>query len=77
MTYQIGLSNGNKLIPKRYWKIPNDKELKHAMTLKQAAKKYHYSRNTILRKIKKNELTGFKIGRRWYVLPHGLIEKSK
>jgi hypothetical protein len=68
------LSNGDKLIPKRYWKIPDNKDLKHAITLKEAAKKYHYSRNTILRKIKRHEVVGFKIGRRWYVLPKGLAK---
>jgi hypothetical protein len=75
MTYRIGLRNGRLLIPLRYWHIPDD--LSKAISLKQACETYYYSRNALIRKIKKGEIQGFKIGSRWYLIPGSLIKRYK
>ncbi|MEH1769189.1 MAG: helix-turn-helix domain-containing protein [Nostoc sp.] len=72
MPYRIGLPNGDFLIAPSYWHIPDD--LSKAISLKEACEIYHYSRNPLIRKIKKGEIQGFKIGRRWYLIP-GALEK--
>jgi len=66
MKYRIGLSNGKFLIPKPYWYIPED--LSKVISLKEASETYFYSRNVLIRKIKKGDIQGFKISRRWYLV---------
>lgn len=75
MSYQIGLKSGDSLLPKKSWHIPDD--LSNAISLKQACTTYFYTRNALLRQIKKGNLQGFKIGRRWYVIPTGLKKQYK
>jgi hypothetical protein len=74
MQYRIGLPDGNLLIPKKYWQIPDD--LSTAISLKEACEVYFYSRSTLIRQIKKGYLKGFKINRRWYILPAGLKKRK-
>jgi len=61
-------------IPATYWHIPID--LSKVITLKQACAFYHYSRNPLIRKIKKGEIQGFKIGSRWFLIPGSLSDKK-
>jgi hypothetical protein len=75
MSYRIGLPNGNLLIPLGYWHIPDD--LSKAISLKEACGIYFYSRNALIRKIKRGEIQGFKIGRRWYLIPGTLTKRYK
>jgi len=65
MAYQIGLSNGQLLHPKKYWQIPDD--LTNCVPLKTACETYFYSRSALMRRIKMGRLQGFKIGHRWFV----------
>lgn len=75
MSYRIGLKNGNFLIPLKTWQIPDD--LSKAISLKQATQTYFYSRNALLRQIEKGYIQGFKIGRRWYIIPGDLRKHHK
>ncbi|MEH2378293.1 MAG: hypothetical protein V7K27_05215 [Nostoc sp.] len=56
--------------PHSWWHIPDD--ISNVITLKEACKKYHYTRKSIIRKIYNQQLQGFKLGRRWYVVPSEL-----
>lgn len=67
MTYRIGLQNGRPLIPKREWTIPDDYQ--NAIPLNEACTVYFYSREALIRQIKKGKISGFKIGHRWYIVP--------
>ncbi len=73
-SYQIGLLSGDLLIVPCYWYIPED--LSKAISLKQACAIYHYSRNPLIRKIKKGEIQGFKIDNRWFIIPGSLSDKK-
>ena len=73
MSYQIGLPNGSLLIPPKYWQIPDD--LSKAISLKEAIQTYFYSRNALIRKIKKGQIQGFKLNRQWYIIPTGLKKR--
>lgn len=73
MTYQIGLPNGSQLIPPKYWLLPDD--LSKAITLKEASQNYFYSRNALIRQIKKGQIQGFKLNRKWYIIPTGLQKR--
>lgn len=75
MDYRIGLSNGSLLIPPKYWQIPDD--LSKAISLKEATKTYFYSRNALIRQIKKGQIQGFKLNRKWYIIPTGLQKRYK
>jgi len=70
---QTGSSNSSLPIPRRYWHIPTD--LTNVTTLQDACSTYYYSRNALLRRIKRGSLTGFKIGHRWFVDVSGLKKK--
>jgi len=71
MSSQTGSLNGDNFPqPHPWWHIPDD--ISKVITLKEACKQYHYSRNSIIRKIHNRQLQGFKLGRRWYVVP-GLL----
>ena len=76
MSYRIGLKNGNYLIPKCYWHIP-DLPNEHVISIKQATKIYYYSRTALIRKIKACEIIGFKLNHRWYILSTGLVKRYK
>ncbi|WP_335218148.1 hypothetical protein [Nostoc sp.] len=75
MPYRIGLPNGDLLIAPRYWEIPDD--LSKAISLKVACQTYFYSRNALIRQIKKGYIPGFKLNRRWYIIPTGLKKRNK
>ena len=75
MSYRIGLKNGNYLIPKCHWQIPDS--LTGVISLTKACATYHYSRNALLRKIQRCEIQGFKIGRRWFLVPITLKKRLK
>ncbi|MHC5729104.1 MAG: hypothetical protein ACYTXY_34300 [Nostoc sp.] len=68
------MSSGDLLIPLRYWHIPDD--LSTAISLKEACETYFYSRNTLIRQIKIGRIQGFKMSRKWYVLPAGLKKRK-
>lgn len=72
MSYRIGLRDGNFLIPQKYWHIPAN--LTNAISLKEACRTYFYSRNALIRQIKKGYIQGFKVGKRWYIVP-GTLKK--
>lgn len=74
MSSPTGSSNGNGIQPRPWWHIPENVQ---TITLKQACQQYHYSRNSILRKIYKQEIQGFKLGRRWYIVPGSLRTNTR
>ncbi|MHC5731676.1 MAG: helix-turn-helix domain-containing protein [Nostoc sp.] len=52
--------------PHPWWHIPDN--LESVITLKQACKQYHFSKSSMMRKIYRQQIKAFKIGRRWYVM---------
>ncbi|MHC5675002.1 helix-turn-helix domain-containing protein [Nostoc sp.] len=68
------MPSGDFLIPLNYWHIPDD--LSTAISLKEACEIYFYSRNTLIRKIKIGQIQGFKMSRKWYLLPADLKKRK-
>ncbi|WP_461937705.1 hypothetical protein [Nostoc sp.] len=69
------MPSGDFLIPLNYWHIPDD--LSTAISLKEACKTYFYSRNALIWQIKKGYIQGFKLNRKWYLMPANLKKQNK
>ena len=74
MLYQTGLLNSKgEFYAPCYWHIPPNWD--KAITVKEAAETYNYSVNALVAKIKRNQIYGFKLNYRWYLLPYGLKQR--
>lgn len=67
MVNQNGWLSSDKFQLHPWHKIPDDNNLSNYVTLGEAAKILHYSRITILRKVKRGKLKGFKCYGRWLI----------
>ena len=60
----------NKVQVHPWWQVAED--IEGYASLKDAQKILHYSRSTLIRKIYKRQIKGFKIFGRWYVRVTGI-----
>lgn len=73
MSYEVKYKDGNPLILKPWWHIPDN--LSQCCSLKEACEIYHYSRSGLIKKIKRGDAQGFKMHGRWYVVKHSIFRR--